>query len=296
MLSPSLPLQSHRLIWRRCATTIVSALLLWFFSSLAFSQETVSGKKFNYPGGVVELYIPKTSTQVPLARYGTREIALLDQSEQWCMLIGLDLDTLPGEYIVSIADTDIPAYTVKFDVKHTIYAEQPGTAANSTRNIQHSIFSELDYQNTNQPALPLKLPVAGLWIYDFGRVSEELNDIVDNDQPFNSQKQSLTAQNFIYLDSTQIETVLAPQNGIVSRIIQSADGTETASIFIDHGRGLFSIIGGVQDLTVEVGSGVVAGAVIGKLAAVQVDTQPTTLIWQTVLNGVYVNPQILTQL
>ena len=296
MPSPTLPTQPYKPIWQSSNALLVCALLLGSFSSSGFSQETASDKRFNYPGGVVELYIPKTSSQVPLARYGMREVTLLDQSEQWCLLIGLDLDTLPGEYIVSIGDTDIPAYTVKFDVEQTIYSELADDAASSTGNIQHSLFSELDYQNTNQPALPLKLPVAGLWIYNFGRVAESLNDIVDDDKPFYSQKQTLTAQNFIYLDTTQIETVLAPQNGIVSRIVKSNDATETATVFIDHGRGLFSIIGGVQDLTVDVGSGVVAGAVIGKIPAVQVDIQPTSLIWQTVLNGVYVNPLILTQL
>lgn len=295
MLSPTSLRQSHKLIWRRKAAIVSSMLLLWSFSTKGLSQVQTQNKKYNYPGGVVELYIPKTSSAVPLARYGTREITLLDQTEQWCLLIGLDLSTLPGEYIASIAEPDVPAYAVKFDVEQTVYSELADHGVSSL-DIQHSIFSELDYQNTNQPELPLKLPVAGLWISAFGKVAISPNDIVNDKQRFNSMAKALAAKNFIYLDSTQIETVLSPHNGIVSRIVKTDDDAATATVFIDHGRGLFSIITGLDQLTVEVGSGVVVGAVIGRLPALQAGIQTSKLIWQTVLNGAYVNPLILTKL
>jgi septal ring factor EnvC (AmiA/AmiB activator) len=83
---------------------------------------------------------------------------------------------------------------------------------------------------------------------------------------------------------------------MVSRIIQGPEPEALATVFLDHGRGVYSILSGVADLSIEVGNGLVAGAIIGKLPSSVNTDQPSTLIWQSVVNGVYVNPLILTEL
>jgi murein DD-endopeptidase MepM/ murein hydrolase activator NlpD len=99
----------------------------------------------------------------------------------------------------------------------------------------------------------------------------------------------------VSLTTTELSNVIAPQNAIVSRIEFDENQTELATLFLDHGRGLYSIISGMSDLTVEIGNGVIAGAVLGKMPLDKTGS-PTTLIWQCVINGVYINPLILTKI
>ncbi|MBT8114938.1 MAG: M23 family metallopeptidase [Arenicella sp.] len=238
--------------------------------------------RHNYPGGIADLILEKKSTRLPEIKYGIREPATLDLGDRWRVLIGIELDTLPGEYVVYVkpAGEDSSAYTEKFSVVQRVYPIKDHRNLPAAR-LEYDQFSELDYENSNQPELPLVFPVnlVDQWSDDFGHLIEETPE-------------SLVAQNYISLTTTALTTVLAPQNAIVSRIV--ADEDDYATVFLDHGRGLYSIISGVDDLVVEVGNGVVAGAVIGKLPGNSSFDRPHTVTWQCTLNGVYINPLILT--
>ena len=142
----------------------------------------------------------------------------------------------------------------------------------------HARLSDLDFSNTDQPSLPLRYPVEGEWIKKFGHVlSTDSDDVVQ--------------QNSILTRINQIGTVVAPHNAIVSRI--KTNKQDISSIFLDHGRGLYSIINGVTDLSVETGNGVVAGAVLGK--SPYAEGQINYVSWQCVLNGVYIDPALLSE-
>ena len=106
--------------------------------------------------------------------------------------------------------------------------------------------------------------------------------------------------NAIVIHPTKLTTVVSPQSAIVSKIAISKSGLST--VFLDHGRGLYSILSGLTDLAVEPGNGLVSGAVIGKLRVEQDRAHSSSsviskrLIWQTVINKSYVDPQLLTKL
>lgn len=249
------------------------------------SWHLVSAQEYRYPGGIVELQIARQSDDIPEVRFGLRSPAIIDAGSHWRILVGVELGTLPGEYVVYIkrAIKGNTAFSEKFQVQQKIYplkAAQEGVAS----QITHEGFSDLDFDNSAQPNLPLLYPVdlAGQWSDNFGYLVEQPDD------------QSMVAQNYLSLTTTAMAPVVAPQNAIVSKIVRHQTGL--ATIYLDHGRGLYSIISGLQDLSVTTGNGVVAGAVIGKLPANQMNSTISTLFWQCVLNGVYVNPIILTRL
>lgn len=257
------------------------------------NQQVEPSKPYNFPGGIAQLSIPKLSGNLPVVKFGIQEPPIVESGEYWRVLIGLDLEMLPGEYLVYVkqSDADLPATSVKFKVAQKFYPftniENLGSAVLS-RDLDHDKFSEVDFVNSEQPQLPLRLPVKGDWKDVFGSVA------ATNDQ-LSSSTESLV-QNYVYLNSTNLSIITAPQNAMVSRIIQSDGSQALATVFLDHGRGVYSILNGVADLSVEVGNGVVAGAVIGKLPSSLNPDQPSTLIWQSIVNGVYVNPLILTEL
>jgi hypothetical protein len=150
----------------------------------------------------------------------------------------------------------------------------------------HDRFSEIDFSNTEQPTLPLLLPIKGDWQDVFGTVIAEAGAPLENNAGQTS--------NYVFLENRQLSIVTAPQNAIVSRIVQPQTSDGLATVFLDHGRGLYSVLSGITDLSVETGNGIVTGAVIGKLLAKSESEPASILIWQTILNGVYINPLIIS--
>ena len=244
----------------------------------------VQAALYNYPGGVAELLLNKQSDEIPEVRYGIREPTILDAGSHWRVLIGIELGTLPGSYVVYVkpASPESTAFTENFQVQQRVYPIKEQHQIGETVT-QSKRFSDLDYSNSAEPKLPLRFPVeidAG-WDESFGHLIIGAAD-------------ELMVQNYVSLTTTALAPVLAPQDAIVSKI--TTDKQRLSTIYLDHGRGIYSIIRGVQDLSIETGNGVVAGAVIGKLPVKQSNQQTTTLYWQCVMNGIYVNPIVLTQL
>lgn len=258
---------------------VLSFVLILSLSPISQAEE------FNYPGGIVDLTIDKYGSDLPEIKYGIREPVIIDQGNDWRVLIGISLETLPGEYLLYVkpALKDMPAEHKKFEVRqhsYPLHSKDEQRISDSLR--LHKEFSQINFSNTEQPHLPLRYPIEGQWADFFGHTIYE------------AEAKRVIAQNLVSLTTTELLTVHAPQNAIVSKIETDENGL--ATIFLDHGRGLFSIISGVADLSIEPGNGVVAGAVIGKLPAqISVD-RPMKITWQCVLNGAYVNPIILTKI
>jgi len=205
----------------------VTILVLIFGLALNFKSHADT---FNYPGGVAQFTILKQTDTLPDVKFGLNEPVVMEYPDHWRILVGLGLETLPGDYVAYMkpAIEGAPGQYKKIIVKQ-----------------------QVDFSNTQQPTLPLRLPLEGNWSSNFGH---KLYDI---------KKKVLHIPNAIVLSATQLSTVVAPQTAIVSKIETSSSGLST--IFLDHGRGLYSILSGLDDITVEVGNGIVAGAVIGKL-------------------------------
>jgi len=267
-------------------------LVLIFGLALNFKSHADT---FSYPGGVAQFTILKQTDTLPDVKFGLNEPVVMEYPNYWRILVGLGLETLPGDYVAYVkpAIEGAPGQYKKIIVKQQVYpfsehAEFDSTVSYQAISRTHDSFSDIDFSNTQQPTLPLRLPLEGNWSSNFGH---KLYDV---------KKKVLHIPNAIVLSTTQLSTVVAPQTAIVSKIETSSSGLST--IFLDHGRGLYSILSGLDDITVEVGNGIVAGAVIGKLPAVKKSVakqSPLTssiLVWQTVINNSYVDPQVLTKL
>ncbi len=251
--------------------------------------------RYNYPGGVVQLNLAKDSETLPDVKFGLKDPIVMEYPNHWRVLIGLSLDTLPGEYVAYIKPSieGASGQYEKVVVEQHIYPFSEYSELNSLLSQQavfktHTSFSELDFSNTRQPSLPLRWPLEGNWSNNFGH------------KLYDSEQSKLHTPNAIVIRAEKLSTVVAPQTAIVSKIEVSESGTST--VFLDHGRGLYSVLAGLSDLTVELGNGIVAGAVIGKIAGPNNDPTnestliASTLVWQTVMNSTYVDPQILINL
>ncbi|MBX2846684.1 MAG: peptidoglycan DD-metalloendopeptidase family protein [Acidiferrobacterales bacterium] len=248
-------------------------------------------QRYNYPGGIINLEISKESTRLPEVKFGIRDATLIDNKNSWRILVGIDLETVPGEYLIYIKrqSEDSTPYSSKFEViqQDTLILDLENDS--QPASLHHDNFTDISFNNTVHPELPLAFPAQGMWADYFGYISAS------------SQQKKLDTRNYISLTTTEIMTVTAPQHGIITRIIENESDDKQSTkknftLFLDHGRGLYSVISGVTDITIDVGNGVQAGAILGKVYSKSNDSsEPRTLIWQTVLNGAYVNPTILTK-
>ncbi len=276
-------------------------------------------QQWNFPGGLLDLSWDKHSDELPTVKFGLQEPVVVDDGLRWRAIVGLGLETVPGEYLLYVkpGDSEEPAFALTFSVTQKRYELQQDIRNFDVRFSTMESVTELDFSNSVPPALPWRLPVEAQWEDSFGH-----HIVADVDDEESIQ------QNFVILPEASLtsranQAVVAPQNGIVSRIFEpqasTAANTNLKSICIDHGRGLYSILHNVEDLTVELGNGVIGGAVIGKLrsarnietdrrssvaSSVLTPDQSSTsnnslarsLIWQCVLNKAYINPLILTQI
>lgn len=255
----------------------------------------IASEVYSYPGGVAQITVAKESDEVPNVKFGLNEPVIIEYKQHWRILIGLSLDTLPGEYVAYIKP-GFEGATAKYEkviVKQHIYPFKEYSELNAEISNQaivqtHKSFSDIDFSNTQQPTLPLSWPVKGKWSENFGH------------KLYDQKKATLHTPNAMVISTDRLSTVLSPQSAIVSKIETTKSGLYT--VFLDHGRGLYSILSGLSDITVELGNGIVAGAVIGKLPAGNTangDNTPLAtrrLIWQTVINNTYIDPLILTKL
>ena len=254
--------------------------------SVSFAQS------YNYPGGIIDFEITKESTNLPEVKYGIHDVTVIDNTFSWRIVLGIDLNTIPGVYLIYIKrqTEDSSAYNVKFEVQQQEPRFIDSPIDSQKMALYQQNFSDVGFNNTVQPELPLIYPAKGLWADYFGYIN--INPKID----------SVDARNYISLTTTELMPVVAPANAIISRIVEintdrDNNDKKNYTLFLDHGRGLFSIISGVTDITIELGNGVKAGAVLGKVYSNgKTNSQPRTLIWQTLLNGAYVNPSILTKL
>lgn len=295
-------------------------------SSLSLGNRNNDAQHYNFPGGVVDLRWPKTSDELPIVKYGLSEPILFDLGDSWRCLVGLELDTLPGEYVVYVkeSDSELPAFALRFSVEQRLYPVFTARIPKAEYSQRIDKFSILDFVNSIPPELPLQPPVDIDWQDTFGRV------FVDENQAQSSS--DFVSQNGQILSIATVSTggalvVVAPQNGIVCNLYPSpnrrAGDDESMLLIIDHGRGLFSCLDGIRDLTVELGNGVVRGAVLGKVQREQrgtegnrsafdtkakqtesrltatttnAEAEQIAFRWFCIINNAYVNPLILTEL
>lgn len=246
--------------------------------------------EYSYPGGIAQIEVDKQSQELPEAKFGLSDGLILESKDAWRILIGLDLNILPGEYVVYFkhAVKGTSGEHLGINVKQKNYDLVGADMVQSTTMDQavhlevskQTVFSSIDFSNSGAPSLPLALPLECNWDNKFGQqiLARDNTKVLRN----NAVSCSINGQ----------ENVVAPQNAIVSHI--EIDENQIATMVLDHGRGLYSILTGLTDLSLELGNGVVKGAVIGRLA--MNEQNQSKLIWQTILTGVAVDPSILTRL
>jgi murein DD-endopeptidase MepM/ murein hydrolase activator NlpD len=276
------------------------AAVLWLGAQAAVGAQTPSVLRISIraraiqPGEVVRLDV--TCTCVSSRRSGTarlldREIPLApsDDAASWSGLIGLDLDTAPGTYTVTVTVEPMNgpplngAYTLnvaprRFPTRRLsvapVYVEPPPEEVARLLAEAERLDALFKTITVRERVGPFQVPVGGAARDTFGARSI-----------FNGQARSPHAG--VDFESPAGAPIAAPSAGVV---VLAEDLFFTGlTVVLDHGYGLYSVLAHLSRIAVASGAVVDRGDLVGEVGATGRVTGPH-LHWGVRLNGARVDP------
>jgi len=222
----------------------------------------------NAPGSVAFIKLG-ASTSKPEARFGRRQILVIQHGIEWLGVVGLPHDLVPGEYIVTLNIEDDPASNVPFMVRR--HSDSSAEIADISKRQLPDESEVLKWTSSEKfsPTLPFAKPVFGDSLATFDH-----------------------ADGLLTLSSTDGASVVSPKAGRVLEVRQ--DGPGAHRVTIDHGANVFSIIAPVYDVAVSENDDVLESMRLGSAGAMAAGGR-SGINWSVAINGVFVNPDDLTR-
>lgn len=239
------------------------------------------------PGGVAVIDLGSASQPAPNARLGEQPLAVVKDQGRWFALLGIPLDTLPGEMEIAVASGSTASIkTVSIGIKN--YPEQrlsikdkrkvepnPDDLARIAREKEVTEAVKRRF-SSNAPATDFLLPASGPLSSRFG-----LRRI------FNGQPRNPHAGLDVAVGSGA--PIRAPADGIVANTGDYFFNGNT--VFVDHGQGLISAYMHLSRIDVRPGQTVKKGELLGAVGATGRVTGPH-LHWAVILNSTPVDPEL----
>jgi murein DD-endopeptidase MepM/ murein hydrolase activator NlpD len=239
------------------------------------------------PGGIAVIDLgPATSTS-PTARWGEQPVAVVRDKGRWVALLGIPLDTLPGDFEISVL-FGATVTTRQIGVQIRNYPEQrltikdkrkvepnPDDLARIEREQKITEAIKRRFSDT-APSTDFALPANGPLSSRFG-----LRRV------FNGLPRNPHAGLDVAVGTGK--PVTAPADGVVVNVGEYFFNGNT--IFIDHGQGLITAYMHLSRTDVRAGQPVKKGEMLGAVGATGRVTGPH-LHWAVILNNTPVDPEL----
>jgi len=258
---------------------------LIFLATLIAGSALAAPEAASRPGGIAILPLGETSAPAPEVSWNGKPVLVMRDGAHWKAVIGIPLDTEPGEIALDIAGEE-----VVFPVEDHHYEEQRLTVKNQShvtpsqaqldrigreRKIIDAALNR--FRDVPVDSIALESPVDGPRSSSFG-----LRRFF-NDQPRSPHKGMDIAAG----SGTPIR---APRAGIVSATGDYFFNGNT--VILDHGQGYVTMYCHLSEIAVEEGEELAPGDVLGAVGATGRVTGPH-LHFGTYLNGTAVDPAIV---
>lgn len=239
------------------------------------------------PGGVALIDLGPADQVAPTARWGEQALAVLRENGRWIALLGIPLDTLPGELEIRVSKGSATELkTVAIGIKN--YPEQRLTIKDK-RKVEPSPEDLARIEREQKITEAVKK-----------RFSDGMPDTV-LDQPapgplssrfglrriFNGQPRNPHAG--LDVAAGTGTPVRAPSDAVVANTGDYFFNGNT--VFLDHGQGLISAYMHLSRVDVRPGQMVRRGELIGAIGATGRVTGPH-LHWALILNNTPVDPEL----
>jgi biotin carboxyl carrier protein len=240
------------------------------------------------PGGVATFRLPGGADEKPVVSYGDIPVMVLRDGAGWLAVVGLSLDTEPGDHSIKVQQPGREPREIGFKVTTKQYRTQqlkvpPGQVNLSAEN-EARVAQETEKTRaamalfTQEPPATLRLqpPVPGPRSSSFG-----LRRVFNGESRRPHSGMDIAAPT-----GTPIK---APLGG---KIVDTGEYFFNGNnVMIDHGQGLVTMYCHLSKIRVEVGQQVKAGEVIGDVGATGRVTGPH-LHWGVILNRTSVDPAL----
>ena len=235
------------------------------------------------PGGIAVIDLGPASQTAPTARWGEQPIAIVRDNGRWFALLGIPLDTLPGELDIMVSGT-IKRVTVQ--IKN--YPEQRLTIKDKRKvepNPDDLARIEREKEVTDAikrrfsgspPATDFALPANGPLSSRFG-LRRVFNGLPRNPHAGLDVAVGTGAP------------ITAPADGVVANVGDYFFNGNT--VFIDHGQGLITAYMHLSRTDVRAGQMIKKGERLGAVGATGRVTGPH-LHWAVILNNTPVDPEL----
>jgi murein DD-endopeptidase MepM/ murein hydrolase activator NlpD len=273
---------------RRAA--LAAALALLAAGAAAAPPPAALPRESRVPGGVAILDLGEGEAPPGEVVFNGHRTPVLRGPGGWVALVGIPLDTTPGEHAASWQPPgETTPRLLEFSVAPKQYAEQRLTVANR-RHVDPSkedleriaeerkrIDAALGtYTAERQPVLVLQPPVAGRRSSSFGLRR------YFNDQPRNPH----SGMDIAAPTGTPIRS---PAPG---RVVEAGDFFFNGNtVFVDHGQGVVTMYCHLSRIDVKTGDEVGAGTILGLVGATGRVTGPH-LHWSVAINRALVDPAL----
>lgn len=239
------------------------------------------------PGGVAVIDLGPASQPTPSAHWGEQPLAVVQDKGRWFALLGIPLDTLPGDMEISVFFGSTTAIkNVMVRVKN--YPEQRLTIKDKRKvepnpedlariEREAAITEAIKRQfSATAPLTDFTLPASGPLSSRFG-----LRRI------FNGLPRNPHAGLDVAVGTGA--PIKAPADGVVANTGDYFFNGNT--VFIDHGQGLISAYMHMSRIDVRHGQPVKKGEILGAVGATGRVTGPH-LHWAVILNNTPVDPEL----
>ncbi len=242
------------------------------------------------PGGIAIVPLVVETDTAPRAKFNGERAMVVRHGDRWQAVVGLPLDTTPGEHRIELRNASGTATAVVFKVLPKEYAAQhitlkdkrmvePGPKelqriAREQKLIVHAFHA---WTELPEPPLRFDLPARGRLSSPFG-----LRRFFNN-QP----RQPHSGLDIAAATGTPI---VAPASGTVIETGNYFFNGKT--VFLDHGQGLVTMYNHLNQVSVKRGQRVARGQKIGEIGSTGRVTGPH-LHWTVSLNNARVDPMLL---
>jgi len=266
---------------------LASALLICAAPAPA-AQTFTAPRASAVPGGVVTLRLPGAPDERPVVRYAGKPVLVARQNDAWLAIVGVGLDTAPGEYQLSVEQPGANPRQVPFKVADKKYAVQelkvppgqvnlsPENEARVQRESEKVRGAVETFSPDAPPTLRLAQPVPGRRSSSFG-----LRRMFNGESRRPHGGMDIAAPT-----GTPVKAPLAGRVVDVGTYFFNGN-----NVFIDHGQGLMTMYCHLSKIRVEVGQELKTGEVLGDVGATGRVTGPH-LHWGVALNGAWVDPAL----
>ena len=272
-------------------TNYLAALAVALLGSAApalSAQAFVAPRVAAVPGGVVTFRLPGGPDERPVVSYSGRSVLVAREPAGWLAILGIALDTEPGEYHLSVQQPGANERQIPFKVVAKQYAVQqlkvPPNQVNLAPEDEARVIRETEkvhaaleaFTPDTPPTLRLNQPVPGRRSSSFGLR-----------RMFNGEaRKPHSGMDIAAATGTPIKAPLAGRVVDVGSYFFNGN-----NVMIDHGQGLVTMYCHLSKIRVEVGQQLAAGEVLGDVGATGRVTGPH-LHWGVALNGTMVDPAL----